>query len=296
MSITSNKKRTEGTGSFQLKVGLAEVEVSAINPSREELNELLGKEDSDDDKEIEYQKEVELTIGDTEKKEKFKSSNIVFWVAEVKTGTKFPIYFTLIDRDVVSKSGKTQYINSVGDTAYAESEDNLPDFFTHFTDFKTKVKKGEKSYREAIMGEEQLYAFLKSWLKFDFWDPSTEVILDKKKLMKGNVKELTSLIDTDDVGSVVISVEIKTKEVEGEVKEYQTVNNKVFLPGSYMKTINLKAATKPKALQRFVDSLSGEYGSKNYYILEPLRDYDSSENIAGSTEPKKETSSSDSDY
>jgi hypothetical protein len=299
-TIMKGKRRQENTGSFQLQVGQAEVEVLCFNPDRDALNELLGKDASDDDQEIEYLKDVEFQDGDGPKK-KYKSANVTAWVKEVKEGTIFPIYFSLVDKEVISRTGKQQWINSVGDTAYAETEKELPSFFTHFTDFKTKAKKAEKQYREALVGEESLYKFLRSWTKFDIFDVDTEIVLNNKKIFKGDVKELNGLVDTEDVGTVVVSVEVRTKEVTDdngntEVKEYQSVNKNAFLPGSFFE--NMFKTTRAKMVQKHYDNLFGEYGTKNYAVWEPLRAYDSSENLAasGDTASKAPVASNDNDY
>jgi hypothetical protein len=61
------------------------------------------------------------------------------------------VTFFLEDKDRVNKDGtKKQYINNIGTCSWAAEESALPDWF-----------KG-REYRVAKVGEEDLYAFLRS--------------------------------------------------------------------------------------------------------------------------------------
>ena len=92
MSVKGNVK-TETSSNNDKFVGLVEVSVKAVNPTREELNALLGKEDKDDDKPISY------TSTDNDGNERVR---LVFWLYSESLDKYFPYSFNL--RPAVKRS------------------------------------------------------------------------------------------------------------------------------------------------------------------------------------------------
>ena len=102
---------------------------------------------------------------------------------------------------------------------------------------------------------------------------------------------------------------ITTREKDGEVKEYQSVYNKAFLPAYSLKQFRLKEndyndssrvsslfSKKSKDLrphERFVVKIAGEYGCKDYYTFKDLQDYDPEQNMVASD---KVIANDDADY
>ncbi len=86
-----------------------------------------------------------------------------------------------------------QYVSQTGGATYIDSESNLPDWFTRFQN-KDKKNLADKTYREAIQGEANLYVFLAAWLgNVEFWDyekmmrvgdEPTDVLIDKDRLFR----------------------------------------------------------------------------------------------------------------
>lgn len=229
----------------KLYVGFAQSRVVGINPTNAELAELLGTEVDESREEIEYTKD----------KDGVKQVRIDFWMEEMTTNYLYKRSFFLEDRDVVTKPKegredefveKKQYVNQTGDSFYTDDADELPDYFTKFqkntskTD-KTKIVYGDKAYRVAKVGEADLLAFIKVWLyELDYWDVDTSILLDTKKLFKGNFKELQEQVGGDLEASVVDPLGVKIDSKDGEEKQYQDVY-KQALPGYLIKTIkNLK--------------------------------------------------------
>lgn len=278
MNIGGKKRESSANSQeFTKKVGLFESKVIAINPTLEEYAEVLGIELKEGSKATEYL--GTSNDGNT-------SLRVDIWLQEIKSGDKFKVNFFLENKLKTNKDGtKAQYINNVGTTSWASDENNLPDWF-----------KG-RDYRQAYVGEEELYGFLRTWLgNLDYRDADTVLELDWKTLMKGNVKDIKSQIDGEYCTNVVALATVKTVEKDGEVKEYQGVYNKGFLPAYALKQFRLvnyadtkvldslrnKKAKDLKTHERFVVQVTGEYGCRDFYALKDLCEYNANDNVVAS--------------
>lgn len=318
--MTGTKRENTG-GERQLKIGWTESKVISACPTTEEL----GKIGIDVDEEPEYIKE---------NKEGTNVARIDFWMEDVKSGYKYKRSFFLEDSvsETKAKEGeeagfkkKTQYINQVGESGWAESKKDLQ---ARFTKFRKKVKGtedeyeeyGDKSFRVAKKGEADLMAFIKMWLSgCNFYDVDTNILLDMKKIFNGNFKEIKEQVGGElaiiekggkEYPSTICEVlEVKTVDGEEGVKEYQSVWRR-SVPGWLMKTIRNTQFTKEniakwlkegkrkdnpdgtrwlKDHEKLAVEISlGEYKSKNFYSLEPLHDYNSEENFVTGEKPKKQ--------
>ena len=291
----SKRERKEGGSDFPKKVGLFEATVIAINPTIEQYKEILGIELKEDSKATEY-------LG--ESRDGNSTVRISVWLKDVKSSQNFNINYFLEDKERENKDGtKKQYINQVGMCAWAADEDGLAQWFKGTPD-------NPKDYRVAYVGEEEFYEFLRSWLcELDYTKNDAILSVDFKKLMRGNMKELTSQIDGHYCGNFVAMATITTREKDGEVKEYQSVYNKAFLPAYSLKQFRLKEndyndqsrvsalLTKKskdlRAHERFVAKIAGEYGCKDYYAFKDLHDYDPEQNMVASD---KVIADDDADY
>ncbi len=261
---------------FSKKVGLFEANVIAINPTREEFKNKLGIEMSEDSKAIEY-------LGQSADGNDYLRIDV--WLQDTKTKENYKITpFFLEDKERENKDGsKKQYINSVGVCSWASDENDLPDWFISGRD-----------HRVAYTGEEIFYNFMKSWLsKLDYRSAETTLQLEWKKLMKGNIKDLKDQINGEWSDTIVSMATVITKMKDGEVKEYQGVYNKSFLPlyslkqfrvlnyddrKTQQKLINKKS--KELSLhEKFVVNIIGEYGCKDYYLFKELQSYNSDDNL-----------------
>jgi hypothetical protein len=283
MGTIGGKKR-ESFGEFAKKVGLFTANVVAVNPTEKEYKEVLGIELKEDSKACEYVGERD---GNT-------LVRLDFWLENTKItdGTKdspYKVSFFLEDKVRLNKDGsKTQYINSIGNCAWAESEDSLPEWFT------------KRDFREANVGEEDLFEFMRGWLnKLDYREADTVLELDWKKLMKGNVKEIKDQVGGEWSGEVGCMAIVIVKEVEGEAKEYQGIFNRAFFPAYSIKNFRLvdynspdvqkalgtKANKDLKPFERFILKVTGEYGCKDFYSLRDLREYDPADNPVATDAP-----------
>lgn len=262
---------------FTKRVGLFEGEVIAINPTIEEYKDVLDIELNEGSKATEY-------LGKNNDGNTYVRIDV--WLRDVKNNDKFKVTFFLEDKVRENKDGtKTQYINAVGSCSWAQEENMLQDWFK------------KREYREAHVGEEELYNFLRTWLgKLDYSRDDSVLELDWKKLMKGNFSELKSQVNGAYCTNVVCLATVIMREKEGEIKEYQSVYNKAFLPSYAMKnfrivnysdnnilsTLRNKKSSTLKPHERFVLTVTGEYGCRDFYTLREITDYNPEENLAAS--------------
>ncbi len=287
MSIGGKVREKKESGI--LKTGLFAGNVLCINPSVQEYKEILGIELKEDSKATEY-------IG--ESKEGNTTLRINVWVQNIKGDFKQPITFFLENKQKENKTEegdgkvkKFQYINNIGTCTWGTDRDTLPDWFT---------KRGD--FRIAFVGEEELYGWVRTWLgKLDYKDPDTTVQLEWKQLMKGNLKTLKEQIGGDYCTPFVSMATIKTIEKEDGLKEYQGIWNKGFLPeyalkqfrihnyddDSVLDQIKKKESKDLKPFERFILNASGEYGIKDFYKFQDLKEYDPKENVVAQGETKE---------
>ena len=292
---------------FKKKVGVFEAKVVAINPDRETYQELTGFEVDEASKQFDY-------LGTDKDDPTIDTVRINVLLEEMTTKQLFPVNFFLKNKVRMDKNGvKTQFINSVGLTTWAVSKEDIKPWFTKF----------DRTFREAFEGEEELYKFLRAWLSnINFFDKSADLSLDFKKLINGNMRELTEQINGSNAATVLCLATVRLVDKDGEEKEFQNVYNRDFLAGNRVKNFRLsryddakieavklkkkeneehnlevKESGEGKAkylkdYEEFALSVSdSEHGVKDFYTLEPLKDYEPSENpVAGNngTAPEEE--------
>ena len=312
-----------------LYVGTGLVTPLIFNPTRSELDKILGierEEDYTEKPEVEYVKE------DYEMKQKDKEGNeldsiyckrltVTCWVRENKTDEVFPMNFTLYDVDDVSSTGKTKFVTQHGKSTYVDNAENLPSWFTQ----TPGKKKFTLNYRPAKRGEASLLEFLAAWTNISPFDVESSLFLDnEKKFWNGDMKELNNLIADFEDNSVMINFGVRTKEEETEegsvTKEYQTISTKAFCQSSFMKFFRnyanknweglLKETesnfdefdTKAKigdtsmySLANYMNNIFGEYGVKEFSKKVEIEQYNSEENPLNNEKSLVEDAAS-SDY
>lgn len=273
----------------ELFVGFTTVTIAAFNPSREELNKMLGNEDKPEDKPIEY-------LGtDNDGNPRLR---MAFWLRDEKLEKYFVYSFNLGKKDRQNKDKtKVQIINATCDTSwvpYVDGTDKPNDAVIQewFKNFTTKEKEvlGPKKWRKALSGEEELGTLTRAWLgRLNFSDPDTTALFETNDLFKGNFKEIRSLIEGDYDTPFVVLLGVKTDE-DDNTKKYQQVWGKKFLPNGFMKYINnnfkFPSPYSEKLWKKFEEEVGGEYGFDCFHQLVPIKAYDESEDISAGTQAK----------
>ena len=311
-----------------LYVGTGLVTPLIFNPSRSELDRVLGIERNED---YEEKAEFEYIKEDQEIKRKDKDGNelesiyckkltVTCWVREDKTEEIFPINFTLYDTTDVSSTGKIKFVTQHGKSTYVDNEENLPSWFTQ----TPGKKKFALNYRPAKKGEASLLEFLAVWTNISPFDIESSLFLEnEKKFWNGDMRELNNLIADFEDNLVMVNFGVRTKEEETEegsvVKEYQTISTKAFCKSIFMKffrnylnknwegllietgnfdVFDTKAKvgdTSMYSLANYMNNIFGEYGVKEYTVKEEIREYISEENPLNNKKSLVEDSVS-SDY
>lgn len=289
--------------------GVGAIKVLMFSPNRQQLNRLLNYEPDKEQEELEYVKDDVEVKGADDSSTFHKQVNVDVWVEDLKFKEKFKIRFTITDKVRTSKDGsKTQYVNQLGQTSWVDDVSNLTEFFSKFklTDKndKSNVTYIDKEYKEALMGEEQLYNFLAKWLNFSSFEPKNNIFLDRKKLFKGDFSELNSLVGDFEDNSVGACFAVKTKTEDEGDKKYQVVSNKFFLPGIYMKGFRNFArnnfagieSDKGYDLKKFYKDINdAEHGIKDFFINQEISVYDENQDALATT-TSSVISSDSSDY
>ena len=298
MNIGGKKREQLENVEQEKVVGIFPAKVVAINPTIEQFKSLLDIELKEDSKVTDYL---------SENKDGNTTLRVDVWLEDITTSAndkprRIKKSFFLEDKERENKDGtKKQYINNIGICTWAEDESQFPKWFSN------------RDYRQAYVGEEKLYGFVRTWLgALDYKDEDTVLSLEWKKLMKGNVKDLKDQLDGDFCTNVLALATIKTVEKtnaesgEVEIKEYQSIYDE-FLPAYYLKNfkttdydnsrtqdlLKAKLSKDLKPVERFVVNLTGEYGCKEFYSLKELHTYNSGDNLVSSNEP---LSTEDDDY
>lgn len=290
--------KQENTGSQrQLYVGIGEVKVLKFNPTRAELDELLGitrDENAEVKPEFEYVKEnVELIQKDKDGNETGSITttqlNVTAWVKEEKTQQIFPVNFTLYRTEDMSSTGKYKFVNQHGKSIYCDSEENLSEYFTNTPG---KIKQ-PLTYKKAYRGEASLLEFLACWTNINPFDCTSSLFVeDNKRFWNGDMKELNSLLIDFANNTVMCNFYIKTREIANEdggveTKEYTRISTKGFCSGNFMNHFRQYAKnnfahlhSKAKvgsqsmyALNKFIEDIYGDYGVKDFTVKSELTEY-----------------------
>ncbi len=272
------------------KVGIFLGDVVKLNPDTEwlEANGFPQKEGS--------QATKYLGVSDAGNK----TVRLDFWTKEQNTNQLYKVQYYLEDTEAVTKSGdKKYYINTQGQTSCVGDVKELKDWFTKY------------DYRVAKKGEKELINFIKSWLIEIERNDQMVINPDLNKLFKGNFSELEQQIGGEYAKPVVLPLTIKTVTKEGEVKEYMEVYNRAITPHYNMKYFINKSYSeeyldklrerearkeKIKGYEGFIKDLAGNYGTKNFFSLKPIHDYDPSENIVGNHSNGNDEKDDDGSY
>jgi len=275
--VTREVSNTPDYDRKEKKVGLFEANVIAINPTGEELNELLGKSSDEEVKTINY---IDTSPAGNNR------LRIDVWLEEIKTGDKFKMPMWIEDKVKRTSDGlRKQYLNQVGYSAWAQDEEGL----------SAKFRRGE--IRECHIGEEIFYNFLRTWLgKLNYSSEETTLVVAFNKLMRNSIEEVKDLVGGEWCTPIIAMATIQTKEKDGEVRQYQNVYGKGVLPAYELKKFRLVDYHNPEVLrgiqqkdqrdlspvERFVKEATGQYGCRDYYRFRDIEIYDPEKDVAAS--------------
>ena len=229
LTLNVGEKPEENITSFKRYIGIAAVTVTALNPSKKELEALYEREYQEPEYNVETPKGKAYRL-------EFHVKTDPQW-ANLNIDTTGRIRFLISDKPRKSKDEtKVQVIDDYGETAWVT---------------KNQFENNEKpegcrvigKYRVCHEGEADLVAFLKEWLNIPLstswnnemhsWIPKNQdelekckIILDWKELVNGNLKELQDIIKQCAEYRVKVLFGIRTTE---DNRHYSDICNRIFL-------------------------------------------------------------------
>lgn len=224
--------------SSQKVVGIDVFEILAVNPTIEQLNVIYQTEPKEDDKEIVY----------VDKKEGADRVKITIHVRGQHSKKLGRINFFIVDNNRKSKDGdKQQYVNQVCETSWADTEENLPNWFKSFYAKGDKNREkpiGSKSYRKAMEGEADFYEFVRAVMTgVNYFSSDSEVQFNFGKMLKGDFSEVNSyLTDPAWTSNFTAMWYVKNVQTEEGMKSYNEIFTRAILPKDYCAKIESATA------------------------------------------------------
>ena len=271
---TSNKATDSTVKDFKYYMGVIPYNVVAVNPSLNELK-ALGIDYLTEEPQYQSSQEFDGKV--------IKNAIVDFWVKSL-SNPEFPemeiltkIQFRINHEVYVgTNSGKTQFINKYGRTAWAMTVADLD---------ANKYYENVGS-RPAHNGEEDLHKFLFAWLNMTY-DPKTKVfddcLINVDAVIAGNFSELKSIVAGSKEYIVKLLTGVQVTEKDGKIRYYQTVYNQMFLKHNQ---------TSTNRLQEYVDK--DEYTAfstdkRPVFYSYDIREFDKSVKPDADPEPQQNT-------
>lgn len=245
--------------------GFTKCKIVAINPSEEEIEQLTG-EYPEDFKPYSWERSDIL------------HGRIDIYLQDISDEVyKYSIYIS--DEALEYKSGIKKYINCVGDTQPANTEDDLWDSFKYFEnatwiDGKPTNKEiiGDKEYHIARKGEEEVLHLRKLLINGNLKDPKANIFLNWEKLLSGDVSRLQKDISNTGEYHLVCLLYVDEELHQKVWKE--------FLPVKMLAEINTQSFSKYTigVWNKYKKNLENEYsGIKGHYYLGRLKKFEESD-------------------
>jgi len=234
--------------SATLYTGVMKFQLVGLNPDREELSDILG---------VDVERDSVYTDTDREGNPRIR---LDFWFKNDEYGVinNFPIW--LIDAPVKkSSNGKTQYMGANGLSTYASSPEELmtekfnkwifPDRRDNYPDF-----------REAYVGEAELYQMLIALFKSDTRNQNNVIIIDTpwSDIVGGDLSQLTA--NLRDNMYVQLLVAQKPRETDNGTKWNTTFYRKVILSeGDSLRRLSNSLKKDEESGYPFLDNYQGGF-------------------------------------
>ena len=213
MAVKSNASTEEVLGGIKTYSGLTNVKVIAVNPTMAELHAIDIKVKQEPNYSVDFSGE--------------EYNKIVFWLNNIDGS--FRLEILMQNKARISKTGKHQWINSVGQSTWSEEAPT-------YEWWKTEGQ------RQAYTGEETLINFIKAWANVASGDEVYFETIDE--IVKGNLGEIKALINVLITNEVRVLIGVKDDK-------YQQVYTKYF------------GRIKPQRDDLFIKALNDDYGSFN---------------------------------
>lgn len=231
-----------GQGAVQerkLYTGLCDMNVIAVNPSKEELMEILGTENI---------KDTMVKYDNT--KDGVDSLRIDFWLKSEEVSGPVKVSFFVDNTSNPSKAGNTQWINDIGQSGWGETPEVIFERVKQWDLFRNT------GTRKARGGEASLYEFLVAWSQIDQRTEDSKLILDTdwEVLVSGDVSELDNIVTMFKDMKIRVLLTVRNEQ-------YQGVYGRQFLKANsnYVKGLQKQLDNETNAVEYGGSFLLKEY-------------------------------------
>jgi hypothetical protein len=210
----------------------------------------------------------------------------------------FKYSITLENEEIMSRTGKSLYINSIADTQWVDNEDQLWDSFKYFEKVleweevgsrkipKSKEIIGNKDFHIAKIGEPDLLHFLRRAQDINPYNPENHLFVKLDKLFGGDFRTIERMVEKEKDFHLVAFAYV---DDEGRQKIW-----KEFLPLNMTREINNGMQISSYNLKIYNDwkkTAEGEYGIDGHYVLDKIQLFRNDMKII-----KKEVTDTDLEY
>jgi hypothetical protein len=208
---------TPKSSNYSPKTGLTEFKILAVNPTKEEISEMLGRN---------YPLDVNYDLRDDLNGEKVRP--IEFWVKSESTGIVDRVTFQIGNVTRKSQNNNVQVVNAKGIMRYAPS----------IEDANVKYQSMAPFVREVMIGEEALYRFMQCAIGYkpslpdaNFLGDNEAAGITKDALFNGDVQGLNKFIEfvNGKQRKIGLVLAVKEKEKQDDQGNKYTQNRQVIL-------------------------------------------------------------------
>lgn len=208
MAIGVRDSEERVAGGITLKTGATFVQVKAIAPTVEEMKSILGFDEPkaptdpvDTDADGNTRVRIDLWLENPEEEFLYKEA------------------FFITKKDVISQSGKVQFVNNFAQFCYADPEEGPQyDWFN------------KEGVRRAFNGEEQFINFIRAWVNHKGGKKGDPLYFDNwNAIFVGNFAEIKTIMQGANEGTpnrVGMLFGVRTTD---EGKQYQTAYKKLYV-------------------------------------------------------------------
>lgn len=199
------------------KTGLAEFQILAVNPTKDQISELLGRD---------YPLDVNYDVKDDLNGDRVRP--IEFWVKSESANVVDRVTFQIGNTPRKSKNNNVQVINAKGVMRYAPSVE----------DANIKYEKLAPFVREVMIGEEALYRFMQCAIGYKPSEPDANFLGDNEAanitnvtLFNGETAGLNKFIQfvNEKRRKIGLVLAVKEKEKQDDKGEKYIQNRQVIL-------------------------------------------------------------------
>lgn len=281
MAVATGKASTDST-TIKNYMGVASVRVLAVNPTKEKLSEIYGR---DIEKDQVYVGQTNPTDG-SRPVQQIRITFICKTDPEVSCNNGIEEFFShtfFLNKTFQYNKDKTKIkvIDKFGDTAWVKPDELKNNEIPVYANGPARLN---SDYRPMYIGEEELTQFIKSYLNipsaYDYnsstkvWSlkanaNDSECRLDNiEKYFTGDISEIRDIIGYQPNNRVKILTGVRTTE---DNKQYQTTYNRMALKNSITNYSALKSDVEERKANGAYANVEFDFLDLHEYVVSPTK-------------------------